>query len=112
VVPIKFNILLSNVLNIPIIEPKKKAIKDEAIERYIVHRVPEIIQSKYCGSIKTDQFQLYFITIFKDFKLWALLSAHKVQIMFSMAMLALCKQLLKDPFVELLKLFHLPAELS
>jgi len=50
--------------------------------------VPEIIQSKYCGSIKTDQFQLYFITIFKDFKLWALLSAHKVQIMFSMAMLA------------------------
>jgi hypothetical protein len=43
----KFKILLSNVLNIPIIDPKKKAIIEEAIERYIVHKVPEIIQSKY-----------------------------------------------------------------
>ena len=60
----KFKILLSNVLNIPIIEPKKKAIIEEAIERYIVHKVPEIIQSKYWGSNKTDQFQLYFIIIF------------------------------------------------
>ena len=108
----KLRILLSSVLNIPIIEPKKKAIKEEAIERYIVHKVPEIIQSKYCGSIKTDQFQLYFITIFKDFKLWALLNAHKVQIMFSMVTLALYMQLLKDPFEELPKHFHLPVEAS
>ena len=74
----KLRILLSSVLNIPIIEPKKKAIKEEAIERYMVHKVPEIIQSKYCGSNKTDQFQLYFIIILKDYKLWALKSAHKI----------------------------------
>jgi hypothetical protein len=29
--------------------------------------VPEIIQSKYWGSNKTDQFQLYFIIIIKDY---------------------------------------------